>query len=572
MPIDFLDGVTIDIEKIPDYREIINTTFKEKIDKQICEIILHSDNPLITNEMKEDFKNKVVDNLDEKGILEHRYYQQNGLARFLVENDTSLISQHRDKYIAFTLYKYMKWMNFDIKTAGFSIICEVMKPFEKKIPIINLMRNNFDEFINTISKYYQKDAKLDRRRIKDLIYGFITIENYQLPDWVNHLQDKNISIKNSKKVHPLISAYVKEIKFFSKVIYENNTQLAAYLQDKKKINKFENDKSEEINNIKDKLIISWLEIIETEIMSCVYNFIKKENIITNNYCTMFGDAIVFPYIECDKDEVIKKLQKYIKTETGFEFQLHLKSLAEEQFILEEIVEERNDDADEYDADEYDADDNEDNDEDDEDDDEDDKAVNPWNDIDAIYKHPIGKGTIFVGNKIAAQNLTLLKQLKVTRVINCTFDNLSVPNFYEKHFKYYNFAIRNWHKYITSANSKILEFIYPVFRFINYAIENGENVLIHCYLGAHRAGTLATASLMYYENLDVASAISKAKTLRPIINPTGNLKKFLYKFEFDKNHKNGSMNYEYEDDDEDEEDDEEYEDYDEEEDDDDDDET
>lgn len=554
MPIDFLDGVTIDIEKIPSYSEIINATFKEKIDKQICEIILQSDNPLITNEMKEDFKNKVVDNLDEKGILEHRYYQQNGLGRFLVENDTSLISQHSDKYIAFTSYKFLNWLDFDMKISWLSIICETMKPFEKKLPIMNLMRNNFDGFVNTISNYYQKIGILDRRRIKDLIYGFIIIENYQFPDWVNHLQDKNISIKNSKKIHTLLSAYIKEIKFVRKVIYENNSQLALYLQGKKTFNKFGNDKYKEMNNIKDAVLLIWFQIIESEIVFNMYSFLKKEKLIRNNFCTILGDSIMFPYVECDKDVIIKKFQKYVKTKTSFKFQFDFKSLAEEQFVLEEIIEERSDD-DDYDdeGDEEEVDNDHDYDENDY---EEDKVVNPWNDIDAIYKHPIGKGKIFVGNKIAAKNLTLLKQLKLTRVINCTLDNLNVPNFHEKHFKYYNFAIRNWHKYITSANSTILEFIYPVFRFIDSAIEKGENVLVHCYLGAHIAGTLATACLMYYENLDVASAISKAKTLRPIINPTGNLKEFLYKFEFDKNHKNGSMNYEYEDDDDEDEDEEE----------------
>lgn len=292
-------------------------------------------------------------------------------------------------------------------------------------------------------------------------------------------------------------------------------------------------------------------------MSCVYNFIKKENIITNNYCTMFGDAVVFPRVERNKDDVIKKLKKYIKTETGFEFNFHFKSLAEEQFVVEEIIEERKQYQNDYGGD-YDGEDEDhiDDEEEEEEETDSDKVINPWNDIDSIYKHPIGKGTIFVGNKIAAENLSILKQLKVTRVINCTFDNLNVPNFHEKHFKYYNFAIRNWHKYITSANSKILEFIYPVFRFINPAIENGESVLIHCNSGAHRGGALAAASLIYYENLDVASAISKAKTLRPIINPRVEFEVLLYKFEFDKNHKNRTMNYEYEEYEDDEEEDEE----------------
>jgi protein-tyrosine phosphatase len=283
----------------------------------------------------------------------------------------------------------------------------------------------------------------------------------------------------------------------------------------------------------------------------MYNFLSEEKIIKNNFCTMFADSIMFPYVECDKNAVVKKFQKYVKTQTGFDFNFDFKSLEEEQFIIEDLIDERNQYGDDYI-------------EDDDDIEEEKKeehgfGINPWNDMDAIYKHPIGKGTIFVGNKIAAENLSLLKQLKVTRVINCTFDNLSVPNFHEKHFKYYNFAIRNWNKYITSANSTILEFIYPVFRFIDPAIEKGENVLVHCYLGAHRAGTLATACLMYYENLDVASAISKAKTLRPIVNPRGKLKEFLYKFEFDKNHKNGTVNYEYDDEYDDDDDDEENED-------------
>lgn len=541
MPIDFLDGVTIDIEKISDYHEIMNTTFKEKLDSRICEIILQSDNNLITNEMKEDFKKKIVDNLDEKGILEHRYYQQNGLGRLFIENENGKSFVLHDKFIykSEPLYKDIIYKNsnlvvFDITLFGLSTICQVMKLFKKKIPIINLLYNNFDGFIETIKTFYQKEGDLNRTCIKALIYDYFKDENYLFSDWVKYLQDKNIYIKNSKKIHPLLSAYMKEINFVRKIIYENNSKLALFLQDKKLFEPYSPYYSIEISNIKEKVLTSWKRIIETEIISNLYNFLTKENIIKNNFCTIFGDSIIFPDVECDKDILIKNVQKYIKIKTCFEFNFKLKKLE---------VNKKSD-----------INDNEDH------DDDEDKVVNPWNDIDAIYKHPIGKGTIFVGNKIAAENLSLLKQLKVTRVINCTFDNLSVPNFHEKHFKYYNFAIRNWNKYITSANSTILEFIYPVFRFIDTAIEKGENVLVHSYLGAHRAGTLATACLMYYENLDVASAISKAKTLRPIINPTGNLKKFLYKFEFDKNHKNGNMNYEDDDEpDEDEQEDGEYED-------------
>ncbi len=32
----------------------------------------------------------------------------------------------------------------------------------------------------------------------------------------------------------------------------------------------------------------------------------------------------------------------------------------------------------------------------------------WNPIDSIWRHPVGGGTIYVGNQTAAENLTLLR--------------------------------------------------------------------------------------------------------------------------------------------------------------------
>jgi hypothetical protein len=372
MPIDFLNGVTIDIEKIPDYHKIMNATFKEKLDKRICEIILYSDNPLITNEMKQEFKKNIVDNLDEKGILEHSYFQQNDVGRFLVESNTSVTSHQKESpYIAHTLYKYIEWVIFDVKTYGLSLICQVLKTFKKRLPVINLMCNDFDGFVDTIKKYYQKIGILDKRCIKRLIYNFIGSENFKFSDWVSYLKNKNIYIKNLKKKHPLIVSYEKEIRFVKKIIYENNSQLALYLQDKKTFDMFDTKNSEEIINKIDSLWLTWKEIIETEIIFNMYNFLKKEKVIKNNYCTIFGDGIIFPHVEFDKDAIIKKLNKYIKIKTGFTFHVDLKSLEEEEFIIEDIIDERNDDDEEDEEDEEDEDDEDDEDDDDEDDEDDD---------------------------------------------------------------------------------------------------------------------------------------------------------------------------------------------------------
>jgi len=153
----------------------------------------------------------------------------------------------------------------------------------------------------------------------------------------------------------------------------------------------------------------------------------------------------------------------------------------------------------------------------------------WNHVDPIYKHPTGNGQIFVGNQTAAENLSFLKSLNITHIVNCTYGHSKIPNFHEKHLKYYTFAISNWQSFVNSTNASILAFIDPLFRFIDDAIEKGENVLVHCLAGAHRAGTTGCACLMHYANLDVPTAISTAKSLRPIIDPIGQLPEFLHRF-------------------------------------------
>ena len=60
-----------------------------------------------------------------------------------------------------------------------------------------------------------------------------------------------------------------------------------------------------------------------------------------------------------------------------------------------------------------------------------------------------------------------------------------------------------------------------------ALSRGDNVLVHCLAGAHRAGTTGCACLMHFGGLDVQQAISVAKKLRPIIDPIGTLPALLH---------------------------------------------
>jgi hypothetical protein len=80
--------------------------------------------------------------------------------------------------------------------------------------------------------------------------------------------------------------------------------------------------------------------------------------------------------------------------------------------------------------------------------------------------------------------------------------------------------------VNSTNDSVINFTKPMFAFIEEAISKGENVLVHCLAGAHRAGTTGCACLVHFADMEVAEAISTAKACRRIIDPIGQLPAFL----------------------------------------------
>lgn len=71
-----------------------------------------------------------------------------------------------------------------------------------------------------------------------------------------------------------------------------------------------------------------------------------------------------------------------------------------------------------------------------------------------------------------------------------------------------------------------EYFEPLFAFVEQELAAGNNVLIHCLAGAHRAGTAGVACLMHLCDLEPSTAITIAQTARPAINPIGDFPKLL----------------------------------------------
>ena len=158
----------------------------------------------------------------------------------------------------------------------------------------------------------------------------------------------------------------------------------------------------------------------------------------------------------------------------------------------------------------------------------DKLGSKYNNLDPIYKSPINGAVVYVGNQTASQSRDTLDSRNITNVVNTT-DN--IPCFFEdKGINYLRFPISFWSRHMDNSDESTMQFLRRLFTFVDDSLRRGENVLVHCLAGAHRAGTTGVLLLMRYTLInDVPKAIQLAKSLRPIIDPIGMLPELLRRY-------------------------------------------
>jgi hypothetical protein len=150
------------------------------------------------------------------------------------------------------------------------------------------------------------------------------------------------------------------------------------------------------------------------------------------------------------------------------------------------------------------------------------------------------GAVFVGSLEAATNLQLLRSHNITHVVNC-MARPSANRLQGDGITYLDFPVERWRATVLAHamhpdpaapraaaaagnasndahHAAIRALFAPVMAFANAAVEGGGGVLIHCFAGAHRAGTTGVAFLMHALRLPAAAALATAQQLRPAIDP------------------------------------------------------
>jgi predicted protein tyrosine phosphatase len=155
---------------------------------------------------------------------------------------------------------------------------------------------------------------------------------------------------------------------------------------------------------------------------------------------------------------------------------------------------------------------------------------PLNTIWSAGSEVVGGGdraSVFVGSLEAASSAQLLDAHGITHIVNCMRHPREGASTHSQ-LQCLHFPVENWNANLVLSNGKThataenvaaaRALFSPVMSFITSAVSSGGRVLIHCFAGAHRAGTVGVAVLMRLEGINVSQATARVRELRPVVDP------------------------------------------------------
>lgn len=114
--------------------------------------------------------------------------------------------------------------------------------------------------------------------------------------------------------------------------------------------------------------------------------------------------------------------------------------------------------------------------------------------------------LYLGDVSAAYDIPNLKRLDITHVLSIEDNSLDIEQY--KHFEKYKFKKLADHQF-----SNILEVFEECLQFIDEAIKDEKNILVHCFAGKSRSATLVLAYIMSKEKQSVKKTLDQVRKRR-----------------------------------------------------------
>ena len=140
--------------------------------------------------------------------------------------------------------------------------------------------------------------------------------------------------------------------------------------------------------------------------------------------------------------------------------------------------------------------------------------------------------IYLGDYRVASNYSLLKELKLQYIINCTFE---IPSEFPNDFQYLNLSIED------SSSQDITHSLNEAYSFLTQHARNRDdinnnnnnsrdNILVHCVQGKSRSASIVIYYLMRKYNYTYNRAIELLQSKRSVVSPNKGFEQQLRQIE------------------------------------------
>ena len=129
--------------------------------------------------------------------------------------------------------------------------------------------------------------------------------------------------------------------------------------------------------------------------------------------------------------------------------------------------------------------------------------------------------LFLGSIGSASNLKQLQNFKITHIVCCAS---GIKNFFPDDFKYINLNL------LDSEKEDIKQYFKESFDFIDEAIKNGGNVLVHCHAGVSRSSTILISYIKKKKKMKLNKVLDLLKTKREKVSPNAGFLRQLSDYE------------------------------------------
>ena len=341
---DFLKGWTIEVDKIPVYTEFIQTEFTEEIDVSILEQIMKSPDYEYKPFIKKTLQSRILNFIDPNtSSLKVGYHHAiPGLGRVHANNNISTLPMAR--IVKHTVFEIQGWFDLDIVKSYPTMVYEVGRLNDIDFPSVKRYIDNFDSIVTELREHYGDQITSAQFKVLFLntffggthatwIYNLTHEEKkifeHEKDDDINKFGaycNKNnpkyypvIPKLNTKKEHPIYSAYIEEVSQFRKLVIKNNKQLRDKIDEALQIRYSEyvygKITPKQMDN---KVIHYFFGVIENNILYTSYLHLVKTGIIIPGKCGLEFDGLCIPPPpkSFNMKRLISGLEKEVFLKTG----------------------------------------------------------------------------------------------------------------------------------------------------------------------------------------------------------------------------------------------------------------